>query len=285
MPPAPALSAPTQRTDGVLPVPALTAPLAVPTQRYRSILLVVTGECGTSDAPRVASQLAARDSSTLRVLALDGAERELTSSPDAVAQFVCRTAVHHAADLIVLDQMHDIGDTTPACTTRMSVIRHAPTAVLALGPGAGQAARDVLLATDFSRASIKAARETLRVAMPRNVHLVHVATTRRALSFGASGNASANDAATAMLFGAMVPTLAIAPDVQVNCVTLTGDPAIALLEFGERVHADLIGVGRHGRHGGPNTELGPIASEVTRRATCSVFVPAGGERADRLTVA
>lgn len=285
MPPVPAPSAPTPRTDGILPAPALTQPFAVSPQRYRSILLVVTGECGTSDAPRVASQLAARDSSTLRVLSLDDAAHELTSSPDAVAAYVCRTAVHHAADLIVLDRMHDMNETTLACTTRMSIIRHAPTAVLALGAGARETAHDVLLATDFSRASIKAAREALRVAMPRRVHLAHVATTRPALTFGVSGNASANDAATAMLFGAMVPTLAIAPNVQVNCVTLTGHPVAALLEFGERVHADLIGVGRHGRHGGPNTELGPIAAEVTRRAACSVFVPAGGERADRLTVA
>jgi nucleotide-binding universal stress UspA family protein len=280
--------------DGTLPIPLRTEIPASAPQRYRSILLVVAGIAsgdgihsggGASDAPRVASHLAARDSSALRVLSLDGAEHELTSSPDAVAEYVCRTAVHHTSDLIVLDQLPDIGDATPACTARMSIIRRAPTAVLALGAGAREVARDVVLATDFSRASIKAAREALRVAAPRRVHLVHVATTRRALPFGASTNDSATDAATTMLFGAMVPTLAIPPNVQVTCVTLSGDPAGALLEYSDRVQADLIGVGRHGRHGGPSTELGPIAADVTRRARCSVFVPAGGERADRLTVA
>lgn len=285
MPPVPAPSASAPAADGAYPTPLRTEIPASAPQRYRSILLVVAGDGGPSDAPRVASQLAARDSSSLRVLSLHDADRELTSSPDAVAEYVCRTAVHHTSDLIVLDQLHDIGDATPACTARMSVIRRAPTAVLALGVGARDAARDVVLATDFSRASIKAAREALRVATPRRVHLVHVVTARRGLSFGASANDSANDAATTLLFGAMVPTLSIPPNVQVTCVTLTGDPVSALLEFSERVQADLIGVGRHGRHGGPSTELGPIAAEVTRRATCSVFVPAGGERADRLTVA
>lgn len=258
---------------------------ATSSQRYRSILLVVGAGEEALHAPRVASYLAARDASALRVVALEGAEPEQLASPDAVAEYVCRTAVRHASDLIVLDQLPDLGDAVPGCATRMAVMRLAPAAILALGDEARKVPKDLVLATDFSRASIKAAREALRATAPERVHLVTVAAERRVLPFGASANGTASDAATTMLFGAMVHALAIPDGVQVNCVTLTGEPAPALLEFTERAHADLVGVGRHGRHGGASTELGPIAAEVARRAPCSVFVPAGGERADRLTVA
>jgi nucleotide-binding universal stress UspA family protein len=47
---------------------------------------------------------------------------------------------------------------------------------------------------------------------------------------------------------------------------------MAMTDFAERVDADLIVVGTHGRSGLERIMLGSVAEKVTRLAPCSVFV-------------
>jgi nucleotide-binding universal stress UspA family protein len=64
--------------------------------------------------------------------------------------------------------------------------------------------------------------------------------------------------------------------VEYEAVVLAGDPAGALIEYADSVHASLIVVGRRGRN--PMTELvlGSVSHRLTHHAPCPlVIVPSG----------
>lgn len=66
--------------------------------------------------------------------------------------------------------------------------------------------------------------------------------------------------------------VATPPGITVRDITSRGDPAQELVHHAERLHADLIVVGRHGMGSLERLLVGSVASAVLRRATCSVLV-------------
>ena len=51
-----------------------------------------------------------------------------------------------------------------------------------------------------------------------------------------------------------------------------GEPRTAIVDFAERIKADLIVVGSHGRRGLPRILLGSVSEYVARHAPCSVEI-------------
>lgn len=57
-----------------------------------------------------------------------------------------------------------------------------------------------------------------------------------------------------------------------------GKPAERIVALSKRVHADVIVMGNHGRHGLKKLLEGSVAEEVVREATCGVYVVHDGTR-------
>lgn len=62
-------------------------------------------------------------------------------------------------------------------------------------------------------------------------------------------------------------------DIEVEThILYSPNAGMAMTDFAERVNADLIVVGTHGRNGIQRLMLGSVAEKVTRLAPCSVLV-------------
>ena len=62
------------------------------------------------------------------------------------------------------------------------------------------------------------------------------------------------------------------PDIPVQHIFLTGDPASAIVGYARDAAMDLIVMGTHGRTGLDRLLLGSVAEKVLRDAPCSVLV-------------
>ena len=60
-------------------------------------------------------------------------------------------------------------------------------------------------------------------------------------------------------------------DLDVTTAMTTGVPAHAICAYAERVGADLIVMGTHGRTGVSRAVVGSVAEEVVRHSRCSVM--------------
>jgi nucleotide-binding universal stress UspA family protein len=118
----------------------------------------------------------------------------------------------------------------------------------------------VVVGTDFSATSTRAARLALAVAGPdAEVSLVYVRTQAdRPASIGALRRTA--DMLQTGFCGRVSP------------VELHGDAATELLAYATHVNADAIAVGKHGVQRFGRGTLGPIATRVVRCARCSILL-------------
>jgi nucleotide-binding universal stress UspA family protein len=122
--------------------------------------------------------------------------------------------------------------------------------------------RTVVFPTDFSDCSRHAGGRAANVARHFGARL-HI--LRVDLPMAAPTPASRLTAAAAELGDGLDVTTAMT----------TGVPAHVICAYAERVGADLIVMGTHGRTGVSRAVLGSVAEEVVRHARCSVMtVPA-----------
>jgi nucleotide-binding universal stress UspA family protein len=122
--------------------------------------------------------------------------------------------------------------------------------------------RTLVFPTDFSDCSRHAAKRAADVArhFHAQVHVVHVD-----VPIGPPTPAARLAAAAAEL-GA---------DLDVTTTMMSGVPAHAICAYAQRVSADLIVMGTHGRIGVSRAVLGSVAEVVVRHARCAVMtIPA-----------
>ena len=122
--------------------------------------------------------------------------------------------------------------------------------------------RTLVFPTDFSDCSRHAAKRAADVArhFHAQVHVVHVD-----VPIGPPTPAARLAAAAADL-GA---------DLDVTTTMMSGVPAHAICAYAQRVSADLIVMGTHGRIGVSRAVLGSVAEAVVRHARCAVMtIPA-----------
>ena len=60
--------------------------------------------------------------------------------------------------------------------------------------------------------------------------------------------------------------------VEAECYARTGDPAEAILDVAEELHADLIVVGSKGMRGNRRFLLGSVPDKISHHAPCSVLI-------------
>ena len=156
--------------------------------------------------------------------------------------------------------------------TTVGVIRHAKGPVLLALPTARSLPRRILVAMDFTPASMAAARLAAGLVAPDGtITLAHVC---------AFGDADAQPGELVDLYRVGVrERLKDATrrtrrhaDVAVDHVILHGEIAPALLEHAERASCDLIALGGHAQGLVDRILLGSVRTRVMHGANCSVLV-------------
>ena len=155
-----------------------------------------------------------------------------------------------------------------------AVLTSAPCSVQIVRVGEGSAptlhsARRVLLATDGSETSLKAAMQLSDRPWPEGSEF-RILTVEEPWVMKPSSVVSDIDSAEQVLVSAgLKPTVAI----------LSGKPKEVILTEAKNWNADLIVVGSHGRRGFKRFLLGSVSEGVAMNAHCAVVVARGSARA------
>lgn len=165
--------------------------------------------------------------------------------------------------------------------TALRVTRAAKTPVLAVPTHAWGVPHSALAALDFTVSSEHAARAALRLLGGEGtLYLAHV-SPRVPIPQGDSRSWE-EITTTGVLprLEALARRLAPPLGVQVEYVSLHGEPAHELLAFAEQFRIDLVAAGAHGRTALGRLVLGSVSTKLVRTAACWVLVaPPGQERA------
>jgi nucleotide-binding universal stress UspA family protein len=160
--------------------------------------------------------------------------------------------------------------------TTLGVLRHAAAPAFAVREGALGLPRRIIVGTDFSRASVAAARAALRVAADgARVTLAHVdrADDPEALEEGQKVVREVGIAgALAQIEQYLGQDSGKAHGIVIDTMVLHGRPSEALLDYVESEGADLVAVASH-RHGQiQRLMLGSVADDLARAAGSSLLV-------------
>jgi nucleotide-binding universal stress UspA family protein len=187
---------------------------------------------------------------------------------------IVRAAGDARARLLVLGVRHrGIGDRLFARETSRSILRNSRTPVLVVPEGYGSAPTRMLVATDFSPASVFAARTALELFNTvTHVSLVYVAATT---------------AYVPPQFATWLPTmsddidlglertkseLAVPPGITIDCVRLEGKPTTEIAEYSRSHDIDLIVTGNRGAGFLDRMLMGSTSSGLVHRVPCAVLV-------------
>lgn len=159
---------------------------------------------------------------------------------------------------------------------RLTRLTDAP--VLSVAPSLTHLPRRVVVGVDFSPYATYAARIALSLAAPDAVvHLVHV-RPRYDVPLQLTDVSREADDYTATLPAAWSGVLAELGDPggrQLETVTISGEPSVALVEYARQAAADLVATGTHGRGFMDRLVLGSIAESLLQHAHCSVLCVPG----------
>lgn len=136
---------------------------------------------------------------------------------------------------------------------------------------------NILVATDFTAVGDAAVDYALRTAkaLSARVHLLHVSDPSTRLDpLGAVElrDIDRSERSAHARLQQRVDHAPAATGLEVGCSVEVGLPAVQILRSAERLHADIIVLGTHGRRGVQRALLGSVAESVLRRAHCPVLV-------------
>jgi nucleotide-binding universal stress UspA family protein len=194
------------------------------------------------------------------------------------AKTITRIAEMRCADLIVVGRHeHSLLDRISGGETTLQVMRLSPVPVIAVSADM-ESVRSIVVATDFSPASLRAAKAALPLLRGSGaMYLVYVEPPVELLpqGFAVSGD-TRYPGDVVVWFRRFTESLAAPPGVIVEGVVLNGKPAPAALEFAERVGAGLIAAGSHAHSRMERFILGSVSTDLVRNAGCPVLIaPAG----------
>ena len=187
-------------------------------------------------------------------------------------------AERRGAELLVVGRhRHGAIDRVLGGETTLQVMRRSSVPVLAVDSDL-ETAHTVVAAVDFSRSSIRAAKAGLSLmGTSGTLYMVLVEPPAELLpnGFALPEEAQiASDLATS--FRRVVDGLGKHPGILAEPVVLGGRPVSALVQFAERVGADVIATGSHGHGKVERFLLGSVSTGIVRNANCGVLVtPAG----------
>jgi len=198
------------------------------------------------------------------------------------AATIARTARELKARLIVVGLgHHELLDRLFGGETALHALRLARTPVLAVPPTFRDVPRRIVVATDFSATSIKAARRALQLIDTATVvYLVHVAPTLELQPEAFAAWMKMFGEGIGPAFERVKAELGLSESVTVETVALNGKPSKEVLEFARSTQVDLIVTGSRGAGLVDRILVGSTATGILRGAQCAVLaVPVGmGER-------
>jgi len=142
----------------------------------------------------------------------------------------------------------------------LSLVRLTRTPVLAVAAGSMMPPRRILVAMDFTPASVRAAHLALELAAPDAEVLVAYVWPQAAPVWPDASMRRVVDALQTGFCGRITPRV------------VRGDPAAELLTLANSWQADVIAIGLHDHARAEHVGIGAVATRVVRCASCSVIV-------------
>jgi nucleotide-binding universal stress UspA family protein len=200
------------------------------------------------------------------------------------ATVVARTALDLRARVILLGiGHHDVLDRLFGGEVALHTLRLSRVPVLAVGATFKGLPTRAIIATDFSAASVRAARAALELFDTlKMVYLVHVAPRLELQPEEFAAWMTAYGEGVEPAFARMKAELNLPRGVAVETLTLQGKPSKELIELARSSKADIVVTGSRGAGLIDRILVGSTATGLIRGATCSIFAvpaPLGGGRA------
>lgn len=192
------------------------------------------------------------------------------------AEEIAKSADERAAHLIILGRSQRRGvERLLVGETTTNVVRCSTIPVL-LVDGDTQKPSTVVAAVDFRVASARAAAVGLELlGRSGTLYLVHVEEPVEVFPDGTLAPESENPSEVTELFHRLLAMLKVPPDVVVETIVLSGAPVPALIEFSERVGADLLAVGSRRLTAMARVIMGSVSVGLARKLELPlVIVPA-----------
>ncbi|MEP7001031.1 MAG: universal stress protein [bacterium] len=185
---------------------------------------------------------------------------------------ISRIAVERRAALLVMGiGRHLVAHRLFSDETALQVARIARVPVLAVPAQAQAAPRRAVVAVDFSDLSARAAQAAVdAMGDGGEVHLVHVMPLVLEDPFTISAQEPHERWANVQL-ESLISKLAVPAGVSVKYGARRGRPAVEILDYAEKIGADLVATGTHGRGFVARTILGSVTTQLLRGATCSLL--------------
>jgi nucleotide-binding universal stress UspA family protein len=173
----------------------------------------------------------------------------------------------------------EVREGDPAATigeTALQTLRHARTPVLAVPPQFDRPPRRAVIATDFTVASVAAARTALSLFDSLDqVYLVHVSPALELQPDAVAAWMAVFGEGITPAFERVTAEIGAPDSVAVETVTRTGKASREILQFAREKEADLIVTGNRGAGLVERVLVGSTATGIIRGAQCAVLaVPA-----------
>jgi nucleotide-binding universal stress UspA family protein len=229
------------------------------------------------------SRLAAGYEEGLKAEALRTAERQVEKLGDSqwsievkagdAAETIAATATDTRARLVIVGLGgHGGASRVFGSETALRLARVSKTPVLAVEPHLGHLPRRILVAMDFSEASIEAARLSVELAdQSGSIVLVHVVPWKPT-PFVPDEWIKTHEASISAQLSRVVGWLNRHSPFHIGQQILYGRPGHTLLKYAEELGADLIATGTHGRTAPKRLLGGQTVDKLIRGAHCSVLV-------------
>ena len=195
------------------------------------------------------------------------------------------TAAHDLDATVIITGLghHDLLDRVLGGETSLRILRASRTPVLAAGERFEEAPRCVVIATDFSVASLDAARAALRLFPSiTDVHLVHVMSPLEVPPDVIVTWAGLYSEPIPESFERFVHALNLPSSITVHTTTLEGKASREVLYLARKVGADLIVTGSRGAGLMSRLFVGSTATGIFRGANCAVLAVPAAPRSDRM---
>ena len=190
------------------------------------------------------------------------------------ARLLVSVAERRGADLLVVGRSrHGIIDRIIGEETSLKAMRMSAVPVLAVCEEIDRP-NAVVVATDFLESSTRAARVALELLKSEGtLYLVYVDLPVEIFpnGFALPGESRFPGDAVAR-FRRLIGELAAPPGVLVQQTILNGAPTHEIIEFAQRVGADLIAAGTHSHSRLDRLLLGSVATGLVRNAPCGVLI-------------
>ncbi|HEX5632943.1 MAG TPA: universal stress protein, partial [Gemmatimonadales bacterium] len=214
----------------------------------------------------------------LRQTAGDAGAWPIAVAVGLAADIVVEEVQAHDAALVVLGlRRHGVLEHVFRDDVAAQVMRASPVPTLAVVSALRTLPRRVIVATDFSRASVRAAQAALQVTGDDGeLLLVHVTHTAAVPDEDSEGTVLVRTLGVQEAFARLMRDLAPPSGISLVPTVLEGTaPAAVLLELAARTAVDRGAIGAHRRPAVERFFLGSVAQTVMREAPCSVLVARG----------